>query len=67
MTFTLKMSDINSDTSQQVVDIIIKEALKVWEAFVFEDMGLWKILKEDFEGLREQILKSASTHHLYKL
>ena len=61
------MSDIDSGTPQRDVDKIIKEALKVWEEFGFEDLSLWETFQEDFEGFTEEEFKSASTHHIRKL
>ena len=57
------MSDIGSATPQRDVDKFIKEALKVWEKFGFEDMSLWETFHKDFEGFTEEDFKSAITHH----
>lgn len=67
MTFTLKMSDVSSSSSQQDIDKIIKKALKIWEKLSFKNINLWETFQNDFKSFTEEDFKSASIYYLRKL
>ena len=60
------MSNNSSGTPLRNVDIIITEALKVWQKFGFKNMSLWETFQEDFKGFTKEDFKLASIYHIYK-